>query len=38
MIHLHDLRRAVADLDAHDVAQPLLVTKIQRPAVVALCQ
>jgi len=35
---VHDLRRAVADLEPHDVAQALLVRQIGRPAVVALRQ
>ena len=35
---LHDLRGAVADLEAHHVAQALLVRQVQRPAVVAVRQ
>jgi len=35
---VHDLRRAVADLEPHDVAQALLVRQTGRPALVAMPQ
>ena len=38
MMMLHDLRGAVADLQAHDVAQSLLMRQVERPAVMAVRQ
>jgi len=33
---LHDLTGAIADFEAHDIAQTLLVRQIERPAIMTM--